>query len=328
MVWWCFGGALVVRQMVVRLSGGGGVGGGTQYDDVHNKLWHLCAGPLGTVPVIGERTYYFPEGHLEQIGAFMPHEKTLPYIYSPDKILCKVLHVLLQADLETGEVYARITLLPVNDQSEVTIPDPEVQEPSSCSVHSMCKILTESDLSKQHELSLPCRQTIDFLPPLLSGTYYKSHGQDKSQKPPLQELVARDIHGNQWRFCHTLKGQPKRHYLTGGWSEFVKAKKLVPGDAVIFLRGENGGLHVGIRKRMRVSGYMPGQSQLGILTVASHAIATGTRFTVDYKPRACHFPFVISMNKYLESRNYRLSVGLKFKIKCEGEHVREKRYLL
>ena len=31
-------------------------------------------------------------------------------------------------------------------------------------------------------------------------------------------------------------GQPKRHLLTSGWSIFVTAKKLVAGDACIFLR--------------------------------------------------------------------------------------------
>lgn len=31
-------------------------------------------------------------------------------------------------------------------------------------------------------------------------------------------------------------GQPRRHLLTTGWSAFVSAKKLVAGDAFIFLR--------------------------------------------------------------------------------------------
>lgn len=34
----------------------------------------------------------------------------------------------------------------------------------------------------------------------------------------------------------TIVGQPRRHLLTTGWSVFVSAKKLVAGDAFIFLR--------------------------------------------------------------------------------------------
>ena len=33
-----------------------------------------------------------------------------------------------------------------------------------------------------------------------------------------------------------FSGQPRRHLLTTGWSVFVSAKKLVAGDAFIFLR--------------------------------------------------------------------------------------------
>jgi hypothetical protein len=36
------------------------------------------------------------------------------------------------------------------------------------------------------------------------------------------------------RLC--LPGQPRRHLLTTGWSSFVNKKKLVSGDAVLFLR--------------------------------------------------------------------------------------------
>lgn len=38
----------------------------------------------------------------------------------------------------------------------------------------------------------------------------------------------------EWFEC--LLGQPRRHLLTTGWSAFVNKKKLVSGDAVLFLR--------------------------------------------------------------------------------------------
>jgi auxin response factor len=33
-----------------------------------------------------------------------------------------------------------------------------------------------------------------------------------------------------------LSGQPRRHLLTTGWSVFVSSKRLVAGDAFIFMR--------------------------------------------------------------------------------------------
>lgn len=32
------------------------------------ELWHACAGPLVTVPREGERVFYFPQGHIEQVS--------------------------------------------------------------------------------------------------------------------------------------------------------------------------------------------------------------------------------------------------------------------
>ena len=36
-------------------------------DDLYKELWHACAGPLVTLPHEGERVYYFPQGHMEQV---------------------------------------------------------------------------------------------------------------------------------------------------------------------------------------------------------------------------------------------------------------------
>lgn len=36
-------------------------------DALYKELWHACAGPLVTVPRVGERVFYFPQGHLEQV---------------------------------------------------------------------------------------------------------------------------------------------------------------------------------------------------------------------------------------------------------------------
>lgn len=40
-------------------------------DDLYVELWKACAGPLVDVPKQGERVYYFPQGHMEQVRVFL-----------------------------------------------------------------------------------------------------------------------------------------------------------------------------------------------------------------------------------------------------------------
>lgn len=302
----------------------GGPHAGAPCDALYKELWHACAGPLVTVPREGERVYYFPQGHMEQLEASTTHQgldQQMPSFNLPSKILCKVVHVQLRAEPETDEVYAQVTLLPEPDQSEITSPDPPLPEPQRCTVHSFCKTLTASDTSTHGGFSVLRRHADDCLPPL-----------DMSQQPPWQELVAADLHGNEWHFRHIFRGQPRRHLLTTGWSVFVSSKKLVAGDAFIFLRGENGELRVGVRRLMRQLSNMPSSvisshsMHLGVLATASHAISTGTLFSVFYKPRTSRSEFIVSLNKYLEARNHKLSVGMRFKMRFEGEEVPERRF--
>ncbi|KAL1320090.1 hypothetical protein HN51_064834 [Arachis hypogaea] len=296
---------------------------GATNDALYKELWHACAGPLVTLPREGERVYYFPQGHMEQLEASMNQglEQQMPSFNLPSKILCKVVNVHLRAEPETDEVYAQITLLPEADQSEVVSPDDPLPEPPRCTVHSFCKTLTASDTSTHGGFSVLRRHADDCLPPL-----------DMSQQPPWQELVATDLHGNEWHFRHIFRGQPRRHLLTTGWSVFVSSKKLVAGDAFIFLRGENGELRVGVRRLMRQQNNMPSSvisshsMHLGVLATASHAIATGTLFSVFYKPRTSRSEFIVSINKYLEARNHKLSVGMRFKMRFEGDEVPERRF--
>ncbi|KAG5528360.1 hypothetical protein RHGRI_029136 [Rhododendron griersonianum] len=98
------------------------------------------------------------------------------------------------ADPETDEVYAQITLLPKADQTEITSPDSPLPEPQSCNVHSFCKTLTTSDTSTHGGFSVLWRHADDCLPPL-----------DMSQQPPWQELVAIDLRGNEWHFRHIFR---------------------------------------------------------------------------------------------------------------------------
>lgn len=292
--------------------------------DLYEELWHACAGPLVTVPRVGERVFYFPQGHMEQVEASTNQgaDQQMPLYNLMPRILCRVINLQLKAEQETDEVYAQITLLPEAEQNE-TCSDagpPSLSKPKK-NVHSFCKTLTASDTSTHGGFSVLRRHADECLPPL-----------DMSQQPPTQELVAKDLHGTEWRFRHIFRGQPRRHLLTTGWSVFVSAKRLVAGDAFIFLRGENSELRVGVRRVMRQQSNMPSSvisshsMHLGVIATASHAVTTRTMFTVYYKPRTSQSEFIIPYDKYMEAVNSNLSVGMRFKMRFEGEEAPERRF--
>ncbi|XVF51285.1 hypothetical protein PTKIN_Ptkin04bG0172600 [Pterospermum kingtungense] len=297
-------------------GGNGGAG-----DDLYPELWKLCAGPLVEVPRAKERVYYFPQGHMEQLEASTNQElnQRFPLFNLPPKILCRIVHIQLLAEQETDEVYAQITLLPEPNQPEPTTLDPCPPESQRPTVHSFCKVLTASDTSTHGGFSVLRKHATECLPAL-----------DMNQATPTQELVAKDLHGYEWRFKHIFRGQPRRHLLTTGWSTFVTSKRLVAGDTFVFLRGENGELRVGVRRVARQQSSMPSSvissqsMHLGVLATASHAVSTKTLFVVYYKPRTSQF--IIGLNKYLEALNNKFTVGMRFKMRFEGEDSPERRF--
>ncbi|KAL4284446.1 hypothetical protein GQ457_16G025950 [Hibiscus cannabinus] len=295
---------------------------GNGRDDLYTELWKLCAGPLVEVPRAEERVYYFPQGHMEQLEASTNQElnQRIPLFNLPSKILCRVVHVQMLAEQETDEVYAQITLLPeLNNQPEPMTPDACPPEPQRPTVHSFCKVLTASDTSTHGGFSVLRKHATECLPPL-----------DMNQATPTQELVAKDLHGYEWRFKHIFRGQPRRHLLTTGWSTFVTSKRLVAGDSFVFLRGENGELRVGVRRVARQQSSMPSSvissqnMHLGVLATASHAVSTQSLFVVYYKPRTSQF--IIGLNKYLDALNNKFAVGVRFKMRFEGEDSPERRF--
>ncbi|MFS7970733.1 putative transcription factor B3-Domain family [Helianthus anomalus] len=84
----------------------------------------------------------------------------------------------------------------------------------------------------------PSRHPNELFCKTLTPSDTSTHGgsSDFSIQPPIQELIARDLHDNRWTFHHIYRGQPKQHLLTTGWSTFVGAKRLKAGDAVLFIR--------------------------------------------------------------------------------------------
>lgn len=290
-------------------------------DCLYSELWRACAGPLVEVPRVGERVYYFPQGHMEQLEASTNQElnQKIHMFNLPSKILCRVMDIVLMAEQDTDEVYAQITLMPEIDQTEPTKPDPCPPEPPRPVVRSFSKVLTASDTSTHGGFSVLRKHANECLPPL-----------DMTQQTPTQELVAKDLHSNLWRFKHIFRGQPRRHLLTTGWSHFVTSKRLVAGDSFVFLRGENGELRVGVRRVARQPSSMPSSvissqsMHLGVLATASHAVTTNTFFVVYYKPRMSQF--IIGVNKYLESVKNGFTVGMRFKMRFEGDDTPERRF--
>ncbi|KAK9053047.1 hypothetical protein SSX86_029677 [Deinandra increscens subsp. villosa] len=291
-------------------------------DPLYKELWKACAGPLVDVPRDGERVFYFPQGHMEQLEASTNQglNQIIPHIILKSKILCRVVHTQLMAEHDTDEVYAQITLLPETDQSDPTSPDELVPEPPRPTVHSFCKVLTASDTSTHGGFSVLRKHATECLPAL-----------DITQTTPTQEVKAFDLHGTEWRFKHIFRGQPRRHLLTTGWSTFVTNKKLVAGDSFVFLRGESGDSRVGVRRQVHQQSSMPSSvissqsMHLGVLATAKHAVSTQTRFTVYYKPRTSQF--IISLNKYIEAVNNKaFTIGMRFKMRFEGEDSPERRF--
>ncbi|URD72292.1 auxin response factor [Musa troglodytarum] len=293
---------------------------------LNSELWHACAGPLVSLPPVGSRVVYFPQGHSEQVAASTNKEiDSLPsYRSLPPQLVCQLHNVTMHADVESDEVYAQMTLQPLNpeEQKDPYLPT-ELGTASKQPTNYFCKTLTASDTSTHGGFSVPRRAAEKVFPPL-----------DFSQQPPAQELIAMDLHGNEWKFRHIFRGQPKRHLLTTGWSVFVSAKRLIAGDSVLFIWNDNNQLLLGIRRANRPQTVMPSSvlssdsMHIGLLAAAAHAAATNSRFTIFYNPRASPSEFVIPLAKYVKAVYHtRISVGLRFRMLFETEESSVRRYM-
>lgn len=197
------------------------------------------------MPAVNSKVFYFPQGHAEHAQATVDFTSSLRI---PALIPCRVVAVKFLADHETDEVFAIIRLLPLanNDLNNFDEDgafgsngsDNNMEKPAS-----FAKTLTQSDANNGGGFSVPryCAETI--FPRL-----------DYTADPPVQTVIAKDVHGEVWKFRHIYRGTPRRHLLTTGWSTFVNQKKLVAGDSIVFLRSKNGDLCVGIRRAKRAIG--------------------------------------------------------------------------
>ncbi|KAL5572318.1 hypothetical protein UlMin_021915 [Ulmus minor] len=293
--------------------------------NINSELWHACAGPLVSLPPVGSLVVYFPQGHSEQVAASMQKETDfIPnYPNLPSKLICMLHNVTLHADPETDEVYAQMTLQPVNkhDREAFLASDMGLKQ-NRQPTEFFCKTLTASDTSTHGGFSVPRRAAEKIFPPL-----------DFSMQPPAQELVARDLHDSAWTFRHIYRGQPKRHLLTTGWSVFVSTKRLFAGDSVLFIRDEKQQLLLGIRRANRqqpalTSSVISSDSMhIGILAAAAHAAANNSPFTIFYNPRASPSEFVVPLAKYNKAMYTQVSLGMRFRMQFETEESGIRRYM-
>ncbi|KAM1592904.1 hypothetical protein FF2_036360 [Malus domestica] len=289
------------------------------------ELWHACAGPLISLPKKGSVVVYLPQGHLEQVSDF----PTLAYDLPPH-LFCRVVDVKLHAETGTDDVFAQVSLVPESEEIEHRlregVTDADAEEDveamgTSTTPHMFCKTLTASDTSTHGGFSVPRRAAEDCFPPL-----------DYTQQRPSQELVAKDLHGLEWRFRHIYRGQPRRHLLTTGWSAFVNKKKLVSGDAVLFLRGDDGELRLGIRRaaQFKSSATCPTlcSQQLNYSTITDvvNAIFAKNAFNVYYNPRSSSSEFIIPSHKFFRSLDHCFCAGMRIKMRFETEDAAERRY--
>ena len=201
------------------------------------QLWHACAGGMVQMPAINSKVFYFPQGHAEHAQGNIDFGNSRV----PALIPCRVSAIRYMADTESDDVYAKIRLVPQRDNEVDAVEDDGyllnsgIDNPEKPT--SFVKTLTQSDANNGGGFSVPryCAETI--FPRL-----------DYSAEPPVQAILAKDVHGETWKFRHIYRGTPRRHLLTTGWSNFVNQKKLVAGDSIVFLRADNGDLCVGIRR--------------------------------------------------------------------------------
>ena len=307
--------------------------------DVHPRLWQACAGSMRAVPPVGAAVYYFPQGHAEHAGGAAVDLRVPPFVP------CRVAAVRLMADPDTDDVYARIRLVPLRAWEPVAdVGDAALVKTDGSSRGgadgdgdagggqqqqprplSFAKTLTPSDANNGGGFSVPRFCALSIFPEL-----------DYSFSPPVQFVSARDVHGVEWTFRHIYRGTPRRHLLTTGWSNFVHNKKLQPGDSVVFVREEDGKVHIGLRRAKRVfcrrggggsnagvavAGPSDGKVPAEDVVEAARLAAAGQPFEVVHYPRASAPEFVVRAAAVKESMQAPWCPGLRFKMAFETEDL-------
>ncbi|XP_071736164.1 auxin response factor 15-like [Rutidosis leptorrhynchoides] len=281
-----------------------------------SALWHACAGPTISLPKKGNVVVYLPQGHLERqrpinISPVLAGANLRPHVF------CRVIDVKLHAEERTDDVFVQLSLLP-DSQVEKELSESEDEnggiDEKTSTPHMFCKTLTASDTSTHGGFSVPRRAAEDCFPPL-----------DYKQQRPSQELIAKDLHGHEWRFRHIYRGQPRRHLLTTGWSAFINKKMLVSGDAVLFLKGDDGVLRLGIRRSIQMKTAPDLRPNDFDFANVVNSISRRTAFSVCYNPRCGLSEFIVPYHRFMRSFGSNFEPGMRFNLRYEKEDAAERR---
>uniref|UniRef100_A0A1S4DPF2 Auxin response factor n=1 Tax=Nicotiana tabacum TaxID=4097 RepID=A0A1S4DPF2_TOBAC len=299
-----------------------------------SKFWHACAGNMVELPAVNSIVFYFPQGHAEHACGNVEFRSE---IRIPSYIPCRVSGIKYMADQENDEVFAKIRMTPVSSNEVENVDDGVVAKSGLDNDQekptSFAKTLTQSDANNGGGFSVP-RYCADTIFPRL----------DYSADPPVQTLLAKDVHGKTWKFRHIYRGTPRRHLLTTGWTTFVNSKKLVAGDSIVFLRAENGDVCVGIRRVKKgiadehdtsfVAPYggfsaflrhdenklmKRGKVKVESVIEAANLAASGQPFEVTFYPRASTPEFFVKASRVEAALQVRWCSGMRFKMAFENE---------
>jgi len=179
----------------------------------------------------------------------------------PPSVLCIISSVDLLADPHTDEVFAKLLLTPVATDGGVQIqeptapefPDQEVNDGNNVGVQvqesappevpdeeeddgknlvSYVKILSKSDTHSG--LSVP-RECIELIFPML----------DLEDPMQSQKLSVTDIQDVVWTYKYSYHEKKLNSYkFSPGCSQFVRKKKLVADDSVVFIKNSAGNIFV------------------------------------------------------------------------------------
>ncbi|KAL6572406.1 hypothetical protein OROMI_013364 [Orobanche minor] len=136
---------------------------------LYQELWNACAGPLVNVPREGERVYYFPQGHMEQIewdGLMLSNFALEQQLHTARE---KLSHALYQHDaacrviarLKKERDEARTLLAEAVRQISVSVAAPDAVDAAAlsnekevleiCTLNHLCRVLVQ-DLN----IACPC----------------------------------------------------------------------------------------------------------------------------------------------------------------------------
>ncbi|KAE8720327.1 Transcriptional factor B3 family protein / auxin-responsive factor AUX/IAA-related isoform 4 [Hibiscus syriacus] len=114
----------------------------------------------------------------------------------------------------------------------------------------------------------------------------------------------------EWRFRHIFRGQPRRHLLTSGWSAFVNKKKLVPGDAVLFLRFEIALSWESDKNGTSFPSLCSKQLNHNTFADVVHAVSKKSVFSIYYNPRYVTVYTIKICDKQYSEDAIRINTGL------------------